>query len=57
MISDATAHALAEQLAAFRAIVHAALDVIAEQQRKIDLLARTNLGLREELRERMGVRT
>lgn len=56
MTPDPTAHRLARDLAAMRDIVHAALDVIAEQQRKIDLLARTNLAMREELRARMGVR-
>ncbi len=50
MIADSAAHVLAHDLAAMRQIVQAALDVIAEQQRKIDLLARTNLAQRDELR-------
>jgi hypothetical protein len=56
MISDATAYILAEDLIGARELYRAALEVIATQQRKIDALARANLALREELRERMGVR-
>jgi hypothetical protein len=54
-VVDATATNLAHDLAAMRQIVHAALDVIAEQHHKIDALKRANLALREELRERMGI--
>ena len=55
MSTDATDYRLAHDLIAMRELVHAALDVIATQQRKIDLLARANLAMREELRARMGV--
>ena len=55
MTADATDYRLARDLIAMRELVHAALDVIATQQRKIDLLARANLAMREELKARMGV--
>ena len=52
---DTPDYRLAHDLIAMRELVHAALDVIATQQRKIDVLARANLAMREELKERMGM--
>lgn len=50
MITDTTAHALARDLAAMREITHAALDVIAEQQRKLAQVTEERDNLREEIR-------
>jgi hypothetical protein len=55
MSADATVFNLAHDLLATREIVHAALDVIALQQRRIAILTEEKLILIDELRARMGV--